>query len=849
MSETWTGLDVIDTDHHFIINPFTREITSKNPQKDILIKNDHNSERFTFEIPRYIEGRDVGKCNVVQVCYTNGRFSGVYTVDDMAVYPFVNDMLTCSWLISQNATKSTGKLSFMLRFAQVNDNATVEYAWSTKTYDNVRILETIDAVDKFEDEYVDAIQQWKNELEAEMKVYVDKTVDTNIDVAQIGRNAQNISELETDLAVQKSRMDTFTALEDGSTTGDAELADIRVGVDGSKYSGAGVAVREQISNLQNQLVYGWVTLNRNPAYSFEKNSYAKLTLPGRTEVFCNGAVYSIDDVDVKFDFTESYTLFNILFDCVTNLVSIQYFRTAIPENNVIIGWAFAEALNLNVNSYNIWQTTPIDGYNPIDLTVWCSDVPTMIFGDSMVTLTLPQCHINTGYLIQDIAGRTAEYGPGGPGLYNILYSLNLDEVSIQPRSKKIPIGYQRIGVIHTSYGVFLNGATNTTNVNNMALAPLILGAGNQFIEFDSINKTVTFPNDTLILNNRSFIHQKDYYQLATSKSNNVISYADETSSALIIYYDTTANTLGLTQYNQIVVPTKIPIASFRTSCGQVAVNAPYKWDGKPFNMTPSDLGIPEYGDVDFKMDFMVESINHRGYCKEAPENTLSAYRLSAAKRFNYVECDVAFTSDNVPVLLHDSTIDRTSNGTGNISEMTLEEVRAYDFGSWFSTDYAGEQIPTFEEFIILCKRLGLHPYIEIKSAASYTQEQIDMFVDIVKRNGMKGNVSYISFNSTYLKYIKNTDPDARLGYVVGGITADTISTAQALSTGTNEVFIDANYGGVTDDAVNLCIDADLPLEVWTVNDAAWITGSMPQYISGVSSDNIHAGRTLYETYK
>lgn len=249
MSETWTGVDVIDTDHHFIVNAFTREITSKNPQKDILIKNDHNSERFTFEIPRYIEGRDVGKCNLVQVCYTNGRFSGVYTVDDLKVYPFVHDVVSCTWLISQNVTRNSGKLSFMLRFAQVNDDATVEYAWSTKTYDNVRVLETIDAIEKFEDEYVDAIQQWKNELEAEMKVYVDQTVETNINVAQISTNKQNISQLEADMAVQKGRMDTFTTLVEGSTTGDAELADLRVGPDGTVYTNAGSAVRGLVSDI------------------------------------------------------------------------------------------------------------------------------------------------------------------------------------------------------------------------------------------------------------------------------------------------------------------------------------------------------------------------------------------------------------------------------------------------------------------------------------------------------------------------------------------------------------------------------------------------------------------------
>lgn len=176
MSCEYTGLNVIDTDHYFVVDSFTREITSKNPQKDLLIQNDHNSERFTFEIPRFIEGRDVGRCNVVQVCYLNGKKSGVYTVDDLAVYPFVNDVLTCSWLISQNATTTVGPLVFMLRFAQVNDDSTVEYAWSTQTYDNVKIVESIDSVGEFTNEYVDVIEQWKKQVTAENQAYIDATV-------------------------------------------------------------------------------------------------------------------------------------------------------------------------------------------------------------------------------------------------------------------------------------------------------------------------------------------------------------------------------------------------------------------------------------------------------------------------------------------------------------------------------------------------------------------------------------------------------------------------------------------------------------------------------------------------
>ena len=245
-------------------------------------------------------------------------------------------------------------------------------------------------------------------------------------------------------------------------------------------------------------------------------------------------------------------------------------------------------------------------------------------------------------------------------------------------------------------------------------------------------------------------------------------------------------------------------------------------------------------------DSNVKAVNHRGYSTTAPENTIPAYILSKQKGFTYVECDVSFTSDGVPVLLHDSTIDRTSDGSGSISSMTYAEALTYDFGSWKSSEYTGTKIATFEEFIMTCKGLGLHPYIELKSNGNYTQEQITEIVDMVKACGMDGKVTYISFTSTFLEYVKSADGKARLGYLAD-VTDTTIATALALKTGENEVFMDVSYANATDEKVALCIENDLPLEIWTVNTQSVIE-NMNDYITGVTSDNLIAGKILYDKY-
>ena len=237
----------------------------------------------------------------------------------------------------------------------------------------------------------------------------------------------------------------------------------------------------------------------------------------------------------------------------------------------------------------------------------------------------------------------------------------------------------------------------------------------------------------------------------------------------------------------------------------------------------------------------IKAVAHRGYSTEAPENTLAAFRLAKEKGFDYVECDVVFTSDNVPVLLHDSSIDRTSNGEGKISSLTYEEVSQYDFGSWFSEEYAGVKIPTFDEFLTLCKEIELHPYIELKG--SYTQEQINSLVADVEENGMKGNVTWISFDYDYLVFVKEADDTARLGFLSSEFEDEDLELAISLRTGKNEVFLDLGFMYTFSWCIRKCKKANMPVEVWTL-DMELLIIIMHPYISGVTSNFLIADEVL-----
>lgn len=245
-------------------------------------------------------------------------------------------------------------------------------------------------------------------------------------------------------------------------------------------------------------------------------------------------------------------------------------------------------------------------------------------------------------------------------------------------------------------------------------------------------------------------------------------------------------------------------------------------------------------------DSHIKIISHRGFTEIAPENTLPAYKLSKQKGYKYVECDVAFTSDGYAVLLHDTTINRTSNGTGNISSLTFAQVRALDFGSWKSSKYAGEKIPTLEEFIILCKRLGLYPYIEIKD--SLTAATAKKLVDIVRRYGMLKYSTWTSDSQSDLALIKAEYEGARLGLCLHSASTDAITWAVNNTTDKNEIFLYPRYTVVTSAFVESCAAAGIPIEVWTPNTEADLKALDP-YISGAISDSLRANAPLYYEYE
>lgn len=249
----------------------------------------------------------------------------------------------------------------------------------------------------------------------------------------------------------------------------------------------------------------------------------------------------------------------------------------------------------------------------------------------------------------------------------------------------------------------------------------------------------------------------------------------------------------------------------------------------------------------------VRNINHRGDNINYPENTLIAFKGSKNNGFNFVETDIRFTSDNIPVLLHDETINRTGrNNDGSqfdeeiyINNITYRDVSKYDFGRYKDQSFAGTKIPTFDEFIRLCRQLGLHPYIEIEG--EITEDQAEILINIVTNSGLINYVTWISFSYESLLRILEKNPSARVGLnciTSNGFTEYQTNYISKIKALTNNVFVHVDMNSV-DKCVEMAQIYGVPLEVWCPNTVEEII-NLPDYVSGVTSDELLADEVIRE---
>ncbi|HEY0736453.1 MAG TPA: glycerophosphodiester phosphodiesterase family protein [Herpetosiphonaceae bacterium] len=170
-------------------------------------------------------------------------------------------------------------------------------------------------------------------------------------------------------------------------------------------------------------------------------------------------------------------------------------------------------------------------------------------------------------------------------------------------------------------------------------------------------------------------------------------------------------------------------------------------------------------------------IGHRGAAGYAPENTMASFERGLAMGVDAIELDVHPTRDGELVVIHDPTLDRTTNGHGLVSAHTLEQIQALDAGSWFDPTFAGQRVPIFRDVMSWAKG-RTQVIIEIKQGPIFYPNVEELLIAVLDETGMRDQVLAISFDHISVHKLKQLAPDIPTGVLYAGRVVNPVSLAR-----------------------------------------------------------------------
>ena len=235
---------------------------------------------------------------------------------------------------------------------------------------------------------------------------------------------------------------------------------------------------------------------------------------------------------------------------------------------------------------------------------------------------------------------------------------------------------------------------------------------------------------------------------------------------------------------------------------------------------------------------------HRGASTIAPENTLPAFKLAMELGADGVELDVILTKDKQLAVVHDFELDRTSSIGGTVQEMTLEEIKKVDAGSWFDEEFKGVQIPTLQEvFDLIGGKMLIN--IELKMRASEKSRDLaEAVINLVRKNNLEHSVIYSSFNPYPLFYIKWMDKNASVALLsMGNFLGKTINFFFGkLLLHPNAYHL--NHELVTSRWISSAHRKMLKVRSYTVNDMDEMKKFFEWGIDGIFTDNLQMALSI-----
>lgn len=207
-------------------------------------------------------------------------------------------------------------------------------------------------------------------------------------------------------------------------------------------------------------------------------------------------------------------------------------------------------------------------------------------------------------------------------------------------------------------------------------------------------------------------------------------------------------------------------------------------------------------------------IAHRGAPSCSPENTLASFKKAHQLGAKWVEFDVMLTKDGVAIIMHDDTLERTTNGQGNVADTDFADIKKLDAGSWFSAEFAGEPVPTFKELLDCLRERDINMEVEIKPTPGMGQVTAAVTLDILYKYWPMAERPPLlsSWDQEAVTTVQSLAPELIVGSVV--------DTEAELLTAADSAVVSVNHDLVTPEFLQQLKDRFDVILPYTVNDRA-----------------------------
>lgn len=213
---------------------------------------------------------------------------------------------------------------------------------------------------------------------------------------------------------------------------------------------------------------------------------------------------------------------------------------------------------------------------------------------------------------------------------------------------------------------------------------------------------------------------------------------------------------------------------------------------------------------------MLARVAHRGYSTVAPENTLPAFAAAVRAGATVVEFDVRTTRDGVPVVIHDRTVNRTTDGQGRIWDLTYDQVDALDAGSWFGAGFTGLRVPSLAATLDLLAPEPVGLLVEIKPPA--TLDEVKSIVAQLAERDLLDRTVVQSFDTDVVRKVRDVAPEVRRGLLLFRFDAETVELSRELGVAYCNPSVEDVLGGP--ETMAALAEAGIGVMPWTPNDIA-----------------------------